>query len=81
VAHVLELINAANHADRIKPSPDEQRAIDTTIRRASIALCQNEGFTQAQLDCVLAAHDLEQFSRLGACAAIKDRRPSWLSIP
>lgn len=63
-----------------KPSADEQRAIEG-VTKMSIAQCEKEGFTQAQLDCVLAAKTWDDFKKIADCEAIKAKRPSWLIIP
>lgn len=79
VTHVMDLM-AARSKGHSGPGADEQRVIDT-VKQTSIEQCQKEGFTQAQLDCVLAATDWEKFEQLGECAAIKDKQPIWLRIP
>ena len=76
VSHVTQLLTAPPGT----PSADEQRAIDA-IKQMSITRCQEEGLTQAQLDCLLAAKDWAAFKELGSCAAIKDRKPGWLILP
>lgn len=79
VTHVMDLM-AAESKGHSAPGPDEQRAIDT-VKQMSIEQCQKEGFTQAQLDCVLAATDWSKLKQVDECAAIKDKRPTWLRIP
>jgi hypothetical protein len=80
VTHVLDLMVAESKAHSAAPGPDEQRAMDAA-KQASIEQCQTEGFTQAQLDCVLAARDWQMLGDVGDCPAIKDKQPSWLRIP
>ena len=79
VTHVMELMAAQNQAHDAMPSPDEQRAMDG-VAKASIAQCEAEGFTQAQLDCLLAATDWERFRQVGTCPAIQAKAPTWLHL-
>ena len=63
--------------DRPYSCADEQRAIDE-ITKLSLTHCQQEGLTQAQLDCLLAATDWERIKQIGDCPAIKAKPPTWL---
>jgi hypothetical protein len=80
VSHVMDLMAAESKAHSAAPGPDEQRAMDAA-KQASIEQCQKEGFTQAQLDCILAAKDWQTLGDVGDCPAIKDKQPTWLRVP
>jgi len=80
VTHVFDLTIAQSAKHDAKPSADEQTAINA-VKQQSLDACQRDGLTQAQLDCILAATDWDKFLALGACPAIKDKRPTWLLIP
>lgn len=80
VSHVFELTLQQGASADGKPSAEERAAMEAT-KKSSLAECEKEGFTQAQLDCVLGATDWNKFLKLGTCTAIKERKPSWLIIP
>jgi len=80
VSHVMDLMAAETKAHLAALGPDEQRAMDAA-KQASIEQCRKEAFTQAQLDCILAAKDWQMFGDVGDCPAIKDKQPTWLRVP
>lgn len=80
ISHVEKLVTAATSSKGKGPSADEQRAIDAALE-LSTATCRNEGLSEEQLDCIIAATDMDTFNRLGDCPAIKRHRPGWLILP
>ena len=58
-----------------------ERAFDGMVARASLATCRREGLSQQQADCILAASNFEQFMAIGACPALREKKPSWLRLP
>lgn len=47
----------------------------------TVASCENEGLTQAQEECVLAAKTYLELADVRECPAIAQRKPSWLRLP
>jgi len=70
--HLFELTGAG-------ASKEEQQVIDQ-IASATVAKCQQEGLTQAQADCILAAHGPEWNDQLRGCAAFAARPVSWVIL-
>ena len=79
VGHVQQLMAAESKAHDMVPSADEQRAIGA-VGKGMVSLCQSEGLSQEQLDCLLNAKDWDLFKSVGDCPAIRARRPSWLRV-
>jgi hypothetical protein len=72
VRHVFELAGGG-------ASKDEQRVIDA-VASTTLARCQQEGLSQAQADCILAARGLEWSDQLRACPAFAARPASWVIL-
>ncbi|HEX8112607.1 MAG TPA: hypothetical protein VF516_32980 [Kofleriaceae bacterium] len=70
VRHVLELTSGASKDG--KPATD---AITATTSR-----CQQEGLSQPQADCILAAQGPEWSDQLRACPAFAARPASWVAL-
>ena len=77
VKHVIALTTAGPPGSA--PSGEEQRAIDQVVDM-SIDRCTDEGLSDAQRDCILAATSLEQRNFL-MCPALVAKQPSWLIAP
>lgn len=61
------------------PSSDEQAVIDQ-IARVTLERCTDEGLSDAQRDCILAAPSLTDRTFL-TCPALVATRPSWIIAP
>jgi len=72
VRHAFEIVGAG-------AAKDERQAIDA-IAGAALAKCQQEGLSQAQADCILAAHGPEWSDQLRACPAFAARPASWVTV-
>jgi hypothetical protein len=59
---------------------EEERAIASLAAAQSVATCRKEGLTQAQADCVLGVKDFEAFMAMGTCAALREKKPTWLIL-
>ncbi|MBL0219575.1 MAG: hypothetical protein IPQ07_37630 [Myxococcales bacterium] len=77
VKHVIGLTTAGPPGS--EPKADEQRVIDQVVQ-ASIDRCSDEGLSEAQRDCVLAAKSLRDRSFL-MCPALVAKPPSWIIAP
>lgn len=77
VKHVVGLTTAGPAGS--KPSADEQHAIDQ-VAEASIGRCTDEGLSDAQRDCILAATSLRDRSFL-TCPALVAKPPTWIMAP
>ncbi|MCX5742184.1 MAG: hypothetical protein NT062_06780 [Proteobacteria bacterium] len=80
IDHLTTLGTTAPNGKSAKPSAAEQHVIDG-VWRSAMASCKAEGFTQAQLECILAATDVPTLLKVGECPAIKAKKPSWLVAP
>jgi Regulator of chromosome condensation (RCC1) repeat len=74
VAHVFDLTVRGP-----RPAKDEAEAIDS-VREAAVRQCRSEGLSQAQSDCILAAHVPNWDDQLRACAAFAAKPPSWVIL-
>lgn len=74
VRHVFDLTTMGP-----KPGADEQVAIDAVVK-LSVARCEEEGLSDAQRDCILAAPSLWDRTFL-TCPALVARKPSWIIAP
>lgn len=72
VRHAFELTSAG-------ASKDEQQGIDK-VAATTLARCQQEGLSQAQADCILAAHGPEWGDQLRGCPAFAARPASWVRL-
>ncbi len=77
VKHVVKMATAGPPGS--EPKADEQRAIDTIVD-ASIDRCTEEGLSDAQRDCILAAKSLQDRAFL-SCPALVAKPPSWIIAP
>ena len=75
---------AVNHAHKFlmagNISDGEKRAMEVVMNSA-VKKCRNEGLSSEQKACVMSASNLQEFMDLMACPAIKNKKPSWLSLP
>lgn len=62
-----------------EPKPDEQRAIDQ-IEKPTVASCEKEGLSQAQLACIAGMKTFDDMQRIMACPAIASKKPGWLIV-
>ena len=72
VRHVCELVGTG-------AAKDEKQGIDA-VAGATLAKCLQEGLSQAQAECILAAHGPEWSDQLRACAAYAARPASWVTL-
>ncbi len=72
VHHVFALTGAV-------ASKDEQQVIDK-IASDVMTQCQQEGLSQAQADCIQAAHGPDWADQLRGCAAFAAKPASWVVI-
>ena len=79
VHHVLALSAHAGPPGS-EPKPDEQRAIDQ-IEKLTVASCEKEGLSDAQLACIEGMKSFDDMQRIAACPAIAAKKPSWLIAP
>lgn len=70
VRHVVELTSGA--------SKDAKPATDAVT--ATTSQCQQEGLSQAQADCILAAQGPEWSDQLRACPAFAAKPASWVAL-
>jgi hypothetical protein len=63
-----------------EPKADEQRAIDQ-IEKLTVASCEKEGLSEAQLACIEGMTSFDDMHRITACPAIAAKKPSWLIVP
>ncbi len=78
VNHLMSLMSGA---DQGVPMRQGERIAAGLAGAASIASCRQEGLSQAQADCILGASNTEQLMAMGSCAAIREKKPSWLMLP
>lgn len=74
VKHVVALTTAGP-----KPSAEEQSAIDQIVK-ATTERCNDEGLSDAQRDCIVAAKSLTDRAFL-TCPALVAKKPSWIIAP
>lgn len=77
VKHVIGLTTAGPPGS--EPKADEQRVIDQIID-TTIERCSDEGLSDAQRDCILAAPALTDRTFL-MCPALVAKPPSWIIAP
>jgi hypothetical protein len=70
--HLFELAGAGTKAG-------EKQVIDANAS-ATVAKCQQEGLSQPQADCILAAHGPEWADQLRACPAFAAKPASWVTL-
>jgi hypothetical protein len=79
VHHVLTLSTHAGPPGT-EPKADAQRAIDQ-IEKLTVASCEKEGLSEAQLACIEGMTSFDDMHRITACPAIAAKKPSWLIVP
>jgi hypothetical protein len=61
------------------PPPSEQEAeAIRAVEAMTVPMCEREGLSAAQRDCIMAARTTEEFPALLKCPPIAERRPSWI---
>ena len=78
VSHVIELVNGS---DALAAPNAAERAAQDVVAAQARHRCEAEGLSEAQADCILAAHEPDWADQLLACKPIADKRPSWLVLP
>lgn len=78
VKHLIVLTTTAGPPGS-EPGADEQRAIDKIVE-ITIDRCSDEGLSDAQRDCILAAKSLDDRAFL-MCPALVEKKPSWIIAP
>ena len=63
-----------------KPGADEQAMIDEIVKMTK-QRCDEEGLSDAQRDCILAAKSLLEDRTFLMCPALVEKKPSWLVAP
>ena len=77
VKHVIGLTTQGPPGS--EPKDDEKSAIDQVVK-VSIDRCEDEGLSDAQRDCILAAKSLTDREFL-MCPALVAKKPSWIIAP
>ncbi len=77
VKHVIALTTSGPPGS--EPQAEEQRVIDQVIE-LTIERCSDEGLSDAQRDCILAATSLAERTFL-MCPALVAKKPSWVIAP
>jgi hypothetical protein len=77
VKHVIALTTQGPPGS--EPKDDEKSAIDQVIK-VSIDRCDDEGLSDAQRDCILAAKSLTDREFL-MCPALVAKKPTWIIAP
>jgi hypothetical protein len=62
-----------------EPKGGEAVAVEA-IKTGVLAQCRTEGLSQAQADCILAAHVPDWDDQVRACPAVVAKPPSWLIL-
>lgn len=73
------IADLATMSELAPPAADEQRAIDA-IESMTTSKCRGEGLSQAQFDCIMAAHPPDWDDQLRACQAFAAKPPSWVVL-
>jgi hypothetical protein len=61
-----------------RPPSEQEAELIRQVEAMTVPICEREGLTPAQRDCILAARSAEDFSEMLKCPAIAERRPSWI---
>ena len=78
VHHVL--VDLTNPAGAPPPSEEEAGVIKQVVSQ-TVPVCEKEGLSKGQLDCIFAAKTAEDFPVLARCPAIVAKKPSWIILP
>ena len=77
VKHVMRL---AEGPPGTKPPSGEERSVIDHVVKISIDRCNDEGLSDAQRDCIVAAKSLDDRTFL-MCPALVAKKPSWIIAP
>jgi hypothetical protein len=77
VKHVMRLAEGPPGVPRPK---GEEKFVIEQITKQVLQVCNDEGLTEAQRDCILAAKSLTERSFL-TCPALVAKPPSWIMAP
>lgn len=75
VHHVLHDLTAPRGG---RPPSEQEAELIRQVEAMTVPICEREGLSPAQRDCILAARSAEDFSQMLKCPAIAAQRPSWI---
>jgi hypothetical protein len=75
VRHMLSNLTTARG---LSPPSGQEAEVIRQVEAMTVPVCEREGLSAAQRDCILAARSAEDFPAMLKCPAIAERRPSWI---
>jgi hypothetical protein len=78
INHMMSVTSGATEGAKMGVA---ERVFDGLVAARSIATCRQEGLSQAQADCILDARNFQQIMAIGTCDALREKKPSWLTLP